>query len=144
MRSVRILAAVAATILALTVLVPSVAASSPLHPLHVTKECSAPGYTGAAGDYCTFTSSNPVGLITGTITYSSALDYPTLRSFVLIDTGTGTATGRCRLNLLTGLGRCTFWKGTGELAGFHANVVVSYLGGVNWAWDGFYFFAPPG
>jgi hypothetical protein len=141
MRSVRILAAVAATILALTVLVPSVAASSPLHELHVTKECSV--YKGAAGDYCTFTYSN-LTAITGRIYYSSALDGTTLRSFVLIDAGAGTtATGRCRLNLVTGLGRCTFWKGTGELAGFHANVVVSYLGGPNWAWDGFYFFAPP-
>ena len=142
MRSVRRLAAVAATILALTVLVPSVAASSALHELHVTKDCSTEPYAGAAGDYCTFTSSN-LAAITGRIYYSSALDGTTLRSFVLIDAGAGTtATGRCRLNLVTGLGRCTFWKGTGELAGFHANVVVSYLGGPNWAWDGFYFFAP--
>jgi hypothetical protein len=49
------------------------------------------------------------------------------------------------LDFATSRGACRFWRGTGTLAGFHASVEVSYLGGRDagpprWAWDGTYRF----
>jgi hypothetical protein len=139
MRSVRSLAAVTATVLALAVLVPSASAHSPrTHELRATKECSA--YTGLAGSYCTFTSSSLAAIKAGSrIFYASPAGTTSLDSDVVIVVGhRTTATGHCALDFTTGLGKCTFWKGTGELAGFRASVDVSYLGGPDWAWDGTY------
>lgn len=142
MRSVRRLAAVAATILALTVLVPSVAAVAPHSgDLYLTKDCSTEPYAGAAGDYCTFTSTFDAITSGSKIYYSSAADFGTgiLSSDVVIVVGRGTtATGHCTLVIAALPGQCSFWKGTGRLAGFHALVSVSTKDGVNWAWDGTY------
>jgi len=122
----------------------SVSAASPLSGLHVTKECAA--YTGAAGDFCTITSSDLAAIAVGsTVTYARAPDWDAhqLNSNIVLDDGAGnTAVGHCRLNLTTGLGQCTFSGGTGELTGFHARVAVSNLGGPNFAWDGTYSFSP--
>jgi hypothetical protein len=64
-----------------------------------------------------------------------------LDSNVVLDAGNGDrAVGRCTLDLVSGLGLCTFSDGTGRLAGFHARVDVSALGGKQWAWDGTYRF----
>jgi hypothetical protein len=66
-----------------------------------------------------------------------------LDSNVVLDAGNGNrAVGRCTLDFTTGLGLCTFSDGTGQFTGFHARVDVSYLGGVNYAWDGTYSFSP--
>lgn len=142
MRSVRRLAAVAATILALTVLVPSVAAVAPHSgDLYLTKDCSTEPYTGAAGDYCTFTSTFDAITSGSKIYYSSAADSGTgiLSSDVVIVVRRGTtATGHCTVNLSTGAGYCSILKGTGGLAGFHASVAVSWLGGADYAWTGTY------
>ena len=51
--------------LALSLSSASVSASSPLSGLHVTKECSA--YTGAAGDFCTITSSDLAAIALDTL-----------------------------------------------------------------------------
>jgi hypothetical protein len=112
--------------------------------LHVTKECSE--YTGAAGAFCTITSSN-LGLILvgSTVTYDQAAGIPAfgLDSNVVLDAGNGNrAMGRCTLDATTGTGLCTFGDGTGQFAGFHARVDVSYLGGADFAWDGTYSFSP--
>ena len=139
MRATRLLAAVAAVILAMTVLVPSVAASSHrTRELHITKECSE--YKGLAGSFCTFTSSNVRGIKVGAkIFYASPAGLTNLDSDVVIRSGRHTtATGHCFLDFATGIGECKFWKGTGKLSGFHANIVVSYLGKFDWAWDGTY------
>jgi hypothetical protein len=50
-----------------------------------------------------------------------------------------TAAGHCTLSFKTGAGTCTFAQGTGELAGFHANVNVTFdfATGVT-TWDGTY------
>ena len=138
MRSVRRLAAVAATILALTLLVPSVAAVAPHSgTLHLEKECSK--YTGAAGGYCTFTSPFDAITVGSRIYYSSAATNAGVDSDVVIVVGHGTtATGHCTLVIAALPGQCSFWKGTGRLAGFHALVSVSTKDGVNWAWDGTY------
>ena len=112
--------------------------------LHVTKECSQ--YTGKAGSFCTITSSNLAAIAVGsTVSYDQPAGTPTglLDSNVVLDAGNGDrAVGRCTLDLTTGLGLCTFSDGTGQFTGFHARVDVSYLGGVNYAWDGTYSFSP--
>ena len=66
-----------------------------------------------------------------------------LDSNVVLDAGNGNrAMGRCTLDATTGTGLCTFGDGTGQFAGFHARVDVSYLGGADFAWDGTYSFSP--
>ena len=65
-----------------------------------------------------------------------------LDSDVILYAGPGkTATGHCALDFATGLGRCTLSGGTRTLDGIRARVDVSYLGGVDWAWDGTYRFS---
>jgi hypothetical protein len=127
--------------------VPSVSASSARKGhLHVTKECSQ--YTGQAGSFCTFTSSNLAAIKVGSkIFYDQAAGTPTglLDSNVVIDAGDGNrAVGRCTLDLSTYLGLCTFSDGTGEFTGFHARVDVSPAGGPNFNWDGTYSFTSEG
>ena len=113
--------------------------------LHVTKECSE--WTGAAGEFCTITSSNLAAIEVGSkVFYDLAAGIPTglLDSNVVLDAGNGNrAVGRCTLDLGTGLGLCTFSDGTGQFAGFHARLDVSdATDGVNYHWDGTYSFSP--
>ena len=119
-------------------------ASSPRSgELHVTKECSE--YTGAAGDFCTITSSNLKAIAVGSkIVYASALVGPLLNSNVVLEVRPGnTAFGHCTIDLsATPNGVCTFSGGTGQFIHFQASVVVSHLGTVNYAWDGTYSFSP--
>jgi len=109
--------------------------------LHVTKECSE--YTGAAGSFCTITSSNFRRIPVGTrVYYDQAANVPAglLDSNVVLDAGDGNrALGRCTLDLMTGLGLCTFADGIGNLAGFHARVAVDCT--AECRWDGPYGFA---
>jgi hypothetical protein len=110
--------------------------------LHVTKECSA--YTGAAGSFCSFTSSNLAEIKIGSkVFYDQAAGIPAglLDSNVVIDAGAGNrALGRCTLDLTTGLGLCTFSDGTGQFTGFTARVDVDCRSGCRW--DGTYSFSP--
>lgn len=125
--------------------VASVSASPGKGDLHVTKECSQ--YTGAAGSFCTITSSNLTQIPVGSkVLYGQAAGIPTglLDSNVVLDAGNGDrAVGRCTLDLSTALGLCTFSDGTGQFAGFQARVEVSYPG-PEWAWEGTYSFTPRG
>ena len=109
--------------------------------LHVTKECSE--YSGAAGSFCTITSSNIQRIPVGTrVYYDQAAGVPAglLDSNVVLDAGDGNrALGRCTLDLTTGLGLCTFSDGIGNLAGFHARVAVDCT--AECRWDGVYGFA---
>jgi hypothetical protein len=127
---------------------PAVSAAEQSRKLHVIKECSE--YTGAAGDWCTVTVSNirriPVG---AKVLYSQAAGVPAglLDSNVVLDAGDGNrAVGRCTLDLATGLGLCTFYDGTGQLAGFEARVDVTCPSRDGRAedcdWDGTYGFNP--
>jgi len=114
-------------------------------PLHVTKECSQ--YTGAAGSFCTITSSNLGRIKVGSrVYYDQAAGTPAglLDSNVVLDAGNGNrAVGRCTLDLTTGLGICTFSDGTGRFAGFNARVQVSPPSGAgdDWHWEGAYSFS---
>jgi hypothetical protein len=141
-RLVVVACASAALALVLSVGVASVSASSERTTvLHVTKECSE--YTGAAGSFCTITSSNVGRIPVGTrVLYDQAAGTPTglLDSNVVLDAGNGNrAVGRCTLDLATLLGLCTFSDGIGNLAGFHARVDVDCTLGCRW--DGAYGFA---
>ena len=115
--------------------------------LHVTKECSA--WTGQAGDFCTISSSNLKEIEVGSkVFYARAADFTTLSldSDIVLDPpgpGNNTASGHCRLNLVTGIGLCTFSGGTGTFTHFAASAYVSPpTDGVNWHWDGTYSFSP--
>lgn len=145
MRSVGRLLVVAGAIVALTVLVPSVSASSPLGEVHLTKTCPTFDTTSS----CTVIDSTSGPIPVGTVaTYSGPLFFPVISSAVVLTTPNGsTATGHCALRwqpeLLgaTGHGTCVFVSGTGSLAGFHANLTISDHPTVTY-WDGTYFFAP--
>lgn len=107
--------------------------------LLVTKECSQ--YRGQAGDFCTITSSNLLAIKVGSkVVYASAAGATSLDSDIVIDSGPGdTAFGHVTLDLVTGLGRITFSRGTGRFTGFHASIAVSPpTDGVNWRWVGTY------
>jgi hypothetical protein len=127
------------------VVTPSVTESSPRSgDLHVTKECSE--YMGAAGSFCTITSSNLKQIEVGTkVIYASAPGATSLDSDVVLDPpgpGNNTAFGHCHLDFATGLGLCTFSGGTGKFTRFEASADVSSAGAPNWVWEGTYSFSP--
>jgi len=136
---------VVALTLALSTGAASVSASSEHNKaLHVTKECS--DYHGAAGEFCTITSSNLARIKVGSrVYYDQPAGIPAgmLDSNVVLDAGNGNrAVGRCTLDFATGLGLCTFSDGTGRFAGFNARVQVSAPSapGDDWHWEGTYSF----
>ena len=121
---------------------PSLSASPRSGDLPVTKECS--GYTGAAGSFCTITSSNVKAIEVGSkILYLQPEQLFTASgSDVVLDSpgpGNNTAFGNCSL----ALGVCTFSGGTGKFTWFHARVGVSYNPDDGlWYWEGTYSFRP--
>ncbi len=148
MRSIRRLIVVAGTIVALTLLVPSVSASSPLGEVHLTKTC--PTFSGQVGDICTVQTAPSGPIPVGTVaTYNGPLFAPAVSSAVILTTPNGsTATGHCtliwrpELSGDDGFGTCTFTSGTGSLAGFHANLkITDHPDTLITNWDGIYFFA---
>lgn len=135
MRSIRRFLVVAATTLALTVLAPSASAASPLGDLLLTKTCDA-------YNHCTVVTSTSGPLVVGTTgTYNGPeFDHRLSSEVVLATPDGGTATGHCTLSYATLLGTCSFARGTGSLAGFHANLTVSSPDGAVFTWAGTYFF----
>jgi hypothetical protein len=125
-------ASLVALTLALSTGTASVSASSDRERhLHAVKECS--NYTGAAGSFCTITSSNLGEIKVGShVFYDQAAGIPAglLDSNVVLDAGNGNrAVGRCTLDLTTNLGLCTFSDGTGQFTGFRARVRVDCTSG---------------
>ena len=118
-------------------------ASSPIGRVYLTKTCDAAFPTTPI---CTVQVSDAGPLPVGTEAYYTfaVLDFEKLLSagVVLTTPGGDSATGHCTLSFKTGLGTCTFARGTGALAGLHANVKVSFnpTTGVT-IWDGTYHFA---
>jgi hypothetical protein len=110
--------------------------------IQITKECSQ--YTGAPGSFCTITSSNLAQIPAGTRVYydqAFGISAGMLDSNVVLRVGQANwAVGRCTLDGNTGAGICTFSDGVGPLTGFTGRVVVSYIGGPNYAWNGNYHF----
>jgi hypothetical protein len=129
----------AAVVVAFAAIVPP-AAATPLGEIHLTKVCP----TFATTATCTVVTSSSGPIPVGTVaTYSIVIFSPRLSAGVVLATPDGsTATGGCTLSFTTGLGTCNFVSGTGSLAGFHANINVTFhfdTGVTNW--DGVYFFA---
>jgi hypothetical protein len=141
MRTVRALLVAGATIIALSVLAPSVSADSPHHrTFHLDKTCES-------DVLCTIVSSTFKPFRPGTdVTYVNSdpwngLAYPTIKI------RHGSTTGVCDWNQPPGpvLAKCTFSKGTGRLTGFHLKVDVTVTGDPSlptsvWHWDGTYWF----
>lgn len=131
-------AIVVLTALALAALGPVAAASAASGTaLSLTKTCDNLGT-------CTVVASNSAALPAGTTeTYlGPQFGDPVLSSRVVIASpyaGGGTATGDCTWPLRSATGICTFAKGTGSLAGFHAHVTVSASPDFSlFYWDGTY------
>jgi hypothetical protein len=125
-------------------------ASSRGRALHVTKNCSGDHpYTGAAGDFCTITSSNLNAIKAGSrVVYTSAAGDPTpgvLDSDLVLDgPGNNNAFGHVVLDLSTLSGVITFSGGTGEFIHFHAGpIMVECPAFPDCSWDGPYSFSPP-
>src|SRR3954454_21654491 len=110
--------------------------------LHVTKECSE--YAGAAGSFCTITSSNLARIKVGSrVYYDQAAGVPTglLDSNVVLDAGNGNRSiGRCTLDLTTFLELCTFSDGSGRFAGSNARLHVDCSSRSECSLDGTYSF----
>ena len=142
MRSVQRYLFVAAAILALTVATVPVSASSSLHEIHITKDCSKD--TGIAPAYCTVAASSLRAIpVHAKVWYLGPIlsNAYFLSSNIKIDAWHGnTATGYCQVDAKDSSGICTFWKGTGTLAGFHAVLHVSIDSKGLWHWDGSYYF----
>jgi len=95
----------------LVAVAPGVSASSS-SGISFTKSCS---------DWCIVANSSSPSLIPdgSTLTYVGPRFDPHLSSGFVLDTGAGSATGRCQLNWATGIGSCSIDRGTGSLAGIH-------------------------
>jgi hypothetical protein len=115
--------------------------------LHVTKNCR--DYTGAAGSFCTITTSNLNAIKPGTkVVYASAAGVPTaglLNSDLVLDgPGNNTAYGHVVLHLSTMTGVVTLSGGTGEFSHLHAGpIAVACPVLPDCSWDGPYSFSPP-
>lgn len=118
--------------------------------IHVTKECSQ--YTGAAGSFCTITSSNLEGIKAGSrVVYASAFGAGGLDSDLTIyGRGNNRVYGHVVLDASAFpliVGEVTLAGGTGEFSRFHAGpIVVVCDWGHNYpncSWDGSYTFNTP-
>jgi hypothetical protein len=140
-RSVSLLV-VTGTFVALAFLASSVPAAAENPALIITKECSQ--FSGKVPSFCTITSSNlpeiPVG--SKVLYYGPEFTDPDYTSsWVILQTPVhgNRATGYC--SLLGTDGNCSFFQGTGTLAGFHAAVQVT-LPGDEFLREGTYRFDP--
>jgi hypothetical protein len=111
----------------------------------VTKNCS--DYTGAAGSFCTITSSNINAIKPGSrVVYASAANFALggLDSDLVIDgPGENAAFGHVVLDLSTSSGTVTLSGGTGVFTHFHAGpIVVACPRLPDCSWDGPYSFSP--
>ena len=109
-------------------------------PIHLVKDCS--NFTGQIPSYCSISSSDygpiPVG---AKVNYLGPLltNPHFLSSNVTIDDARGNAaTGFCTFDArpTEDRGLCTFWQGTGALAGFTAIFKVSIDASGEWHLDG--------
>ena len=109
---------------------------------HVEKNCDQ--YTGLPGGFCTITASTLPQISVGTrVVYLDAATASAVISDLVLDPpipGNNYAFGHVDLNRVTRIGNATFSGGTGKFQHFTASVLVTYLNGRNWAWDGTYDF----
>jgi hypothetical protein len=143
MPSIRILVLVACLVTGLAAAEPAVAPNPT--DIHLVKDCST--YTGETPSLCTISASDMAALPIGTkVWYQGPVltNNYFLSSNVLLDAGNGsTATGYCIFDARAteSAGLCTFWQGTGSLAGFTAILHVSIDDVGLWHQDGIYYIA---
>ena len=138
MRSVRRLAAVAATVLALTVLVPSASAASP-KAFHLDKTCAA-DLSEPLGYVCTVQHSDFKWFPAGTEVHYTSQNQAGDVVQATIPIKNGSTNGACvwssPVNAV-----CTFSPGSGRLTQFHLVVDVTANADQSiWYWDGTYWF----
>jgi hypothetical protein len=112
--------------------------------LSLSKECSE--FTAHSGDHCTITESSldaiPVG--SKVYYYGPVIGPAILSTSIVLVAGEGTtAIGYCNVELAKSAGACTFWAGSGKLAGFQALVNLTIDGAGLFHWDGTYTIASP-
>jgi hypothetical protein len=134
-----VIAGSVAGVLTFTGLVPA-SASPRSGAFRITKECHE--YHGAAGEFCTITSSDLKGVDPGSrVVYTSAAGATSLNTDVVLWTGPGNrAFGHVVLDFTTGTGTVTLDGGTGRFRHVHAVAAVSHIDGFDWAWDGIFGF----
>jgi hypothetical protein len=109
-------------------------------PIHLVKDCSE--FTGETPSHCTISSSDYAPIPVGArVNYLGPLlvNPHFLASNVAVDHANGsTATGFCSFDgrPTQARGLCTFWGGTGALAGFTAIFVVTIDATGQWHLDG--------
>lgn len=138
MRSVRSRAAVAATVLALTVLVPSASAASP-KAFHLDKTCAADS-SEPLGYVCTIQHSDFKWFPAGTEVHYTSQNQAGDVVQATIPIKNGSTNGACvwssPVNAV-----CTFSPGSGRLTQFHLVVDVTANADQSiWYWDGTYWF----
>ena len=138
MRSIRSLALLAATVLALTVLIPSASAASP-KSFHLDKTCG-PDSSEPLGFVCTIQHSDFAWFPAGTKVHYTSQNPAGDVVQATIPIKNGSTNGVCvwssPVNAI-----CTFSPGTGRLTEFHLVVVVTANADVSiWYWDGTYWF----
>jgi hypothetical protein len=134
-----VIAGIMAGAFAFTGLVPASAAPR-TRALHITKNCSE--YHGAAGEFCTITSSNVRAIKPGSrVIYKSAAGATSLDTRIVLRTGHGNrAFGHVVLDFVTMTGTVRLNGGTGRFRHFHARAAISHLVDFDWAWEGTYNF----
>jgi hypothetical protein len=111
--------------------------------LYVTKECTQ--YSGAAGAFCTITSSNVPWIRAGMrVVYADAFNNG-LDTDVVLSAGNGSAAyGHVILDSSGSFGTVTFDGGTGAFRTFHGSADVAYIlggpTGADYSWIGTYSF----
>jgi hypothetical protein len=136
MRAIRSLAVVAATVLALTVIVPLASAAS-ARDFHLDKTCG-PDASEPLGFVCTIQHSDFKWFPTGTkVHYTSSNQAgDVVQATITIKNGStnGVCVWSSPVNAI-----CTFSPGTGRLAEFNLVVAVTANADVSvWYWDGTY------
>jgi hypothetical protein len=113
---------------------------------HAHKNCAE--YTGLAGGFCTLTESTLKQIPAGTkVIYASAATATWLSSDITLvppNGGNNVAFGHVELNRVTRTGILTLSGGTGKFQHFSANVALTFLYPLNWAWDATYSFGNNG
>ena len=113
---------------------------------HAHKNCAE--YSGLAGGFCTLTESTLKQIPVGTkVVYASAATATALSSDLMLvppNAGNNVAFGHVELNRVTRTGILTFSGGTGKFQHFSANVTITFLYPLNWAWDATYSFGDNG
>jgi hypothetical protein len=112
--------------------------------LYVTKECTQ--YSGAAGAFCTITSSNIPWIRAGMeVVYANAFTSNGLDTDVVLSAGHGSvAYGHVILDATGSFGTVTFDGGTGAFRTFHGSADVAHVPGgptgYDYTWIGTYSF----